>query len=176
MPDINLLPQDIKPKESAIKISNNLKKLAILILLIFIVSLSISYAGIFFFNQKTKSSLKKQGSYKAEIAKLERTEQRLVLLKNRIDKINNLMSKPSVNKDVLFLENINSMVNREQIKLPTVEVALNENQVEIVSANLSDVKNLVSDLLNSNKFSNIYFLTFGYDQKNGYKAVFSFPK
>src|SRR4030042_6236761 len=150
MPDINLLPQDIKPKEYAIKISNNLKKIAILILIIFIVSVSVSYAGIFFFSQRTKSSIKKQETYKAEIAKMERTEQRLVLLKNRIDKVDNLMSKPNVKQDAMFLENINNIVNQEKIKLPTIEVTLTENQVEIVSSNLSDVNSLVSDLLNSN--------------------------
>ena len=93
MANINLLPTELKPKGQILKASKLLKKVSLVALLVFIVFAVLVFGSLIFLSTSIKSSQSNQEDLKSKVKALEQTEQRLVLVKDRLKKIAKVFSR-----------------------------------------------------------------------------------
>ena len=106
MPDINLLPEELKPKGFALKIAKTLNKLALFTVLVsFLVLLLIGGSSLLLsLNLRRVNS--QDEVLKGQVKALEQTEQKLVLVKDRIGKIQAILASGGVYDEVDLLKAI----------------------------------------------------------------------
>lgn len=95
MPSINLLPRDLAPKASVVKASGAIRKLTTLGVIALLVSLSISIGLFLIFSNKLKTSTARKEQLEQNIKALQATEQKLVLIKDRLTLASDVLARPS---------------------------------------------------------------------------------
>ena len=83
MANINLLPQELKPKAYVVKLSKTVKKVAIASVIGLIVVTTVLIAGVVLLSTQLSASVKKQKELTTEIENLRNVEQRLYFIRNR---------------------------------------------------------------------------------------------
>ena len=86
MPDVNLLPTQLPQDRGKLKIAENLKKISLVTGILFAMASVLGIILIIFLSSEVRTSLTRQQDLKQKISALEATEQRLFLIKDRIDK------------------------------------------------------------------------------------------
>jgi hypothetical protein len=175
MKDINLLPEELKPSSSVIKLSANLKKIALLGVVILFISLTLSLGAYLFFSQRVSSTLTEQENIKVQIKTMEKTEQRLVLVKDRLGKIGSVYRSPRANDEVEKLNTVSSLFPENTF---VEEVDLNENNanVAISSATLDNVTIYLASVISSGNYTKVNLESLEFDPEKGYVVELSFPE
>lgn len=175
MADINLLPQELKPSGTILKISARLKAFALLGVIFFMISAALYFSALFFLNYRITSSQEEQESLKTQIKALEKTEQRLVLVKDRLTKISTVSKKPKVNDE---LERLMAVSDLFPTNTNLVEVELTENNAGVVisSDNLDGVANYLASVVASGKFVKVNLKQLKFDSDSGYSISLAFPE
>jgi hypothetical protein len=100
MSRINLLPIDLSPESSKARLSNILKKITVVGFILLIVSVLMAIA-IFLINYVEMQNLsQRQNQLKKSIEALEKTEQSLVLVKDRLTKIKKVLGKETATDSI----------------------------------------------------------------------------
>ena len=154
MNEINLLPEELKPSGNVLKISSTLKKIALLSVSVFIVSIVLYFGASIFLDQKISESLSNQESIKNQIKALEKTEHRLVLVKDRLDKIASIGKNPRANDELVRLNNLFDLFPENTY---VEEVKLNEHSaaVAVSSDNLDNVASYLASVVSSGKYDRV---------------------
>lgn len=175
MEEINLLPQELKPNGSILKIAKNLKSIALLGVVVVFLSVIFSFGAFFFLDNKVTTSINKQENLKQQIKALEKTEQRIVLLKDRLGKLNSISKKPRANDEVERL-NIVSELYPENTYVEFVELDKNYAGVTISSEKLDNIASYLASVVSSGKYVQINLSFLEYDPKKGYIVGLIFPE
>jgi len=174
MPGINLLPQELKPKGYALKASKSLRQFAILsIVILFLALIGFTVISVFLSIQN-RSLANKEESLKNDIKSLEQTEQKLVLIQNRLAGIDKIVSNGSAREEIEILETIIEK-NPQNISIVGAKIDSNQLIVSIEAADSSSLTGFYSLLINSN-FKYIELDSFNYDSANGYKVDIAISK
>src|SRR5258708_29120896 len=99
---INLLPTNLAAPSDVLKIVDNIKRISVTIFIIFFIGVAIG-GGLLFFAFKNENELKtKNQGLEKNVKSLEQTEKKLVLIRDRIEKVKEvsgiLDQPPSINK------------------------------------------------------------------------------
>ena len=175
MVGINLLPQDLKPKGYVVTVAKTLRKVALVALVFFIFGGSILFGVFIFFNQRIRSSESKQEEVKTEIKAQEKTEQRLILLKDRIDKISNVQGISNANSKVSVLDEVHQLFT-EGITPKEVNLKDDEALVKVYASSLTNLSNFITQITHSGRFKTINLISFEFSPEFGYSAEFDFGK
>ncbi len=175
MSEINLLPQEFKPGSTVIKLSTNIKKIALLGVVIFLISVISYFTSFLFLNQRISVSLSNQEKLKNQIKALEKTEQRLVLVKDRLDKISSINRNPRANDEVGRL-NIVSALFPENTFVEEIELDEHNAAVAISSDNLDKVASYLASVISSGEYVKVNLDFLQFDPKNGYIIGLAFPE
>jgi hypothetical protein len=89
----NLLPQKPVDNKLVIKNTANVKKAATIMSVVLVIALSISVGIIWFTNKNLNSLIAQNKDLKQKVIALENTETSLILVKDRLDKLQTLMEK-----------------------------------------------------------------------------------
>ncbi|OGM18455.1 hypothetical protein A2686_02515 [Candidatus Woesebacteria bacterium RIFCSPHIGHO2_01_FULL_38_10] len=167
MDGINLIPQEIKPKANVLKTANLLKKIAITESIFLLVFAIIVFGSIFILSSRLKDSHSKDDKLRSEIKALEQTEQRLMLVKDRLGKIENIYSWDDASQEVLIAEGV---VNTLPEGVVLRSAVLKETQVNLTIevVNSESFSNLLSSLVNSGKYKTIKIESLDFDPEKGY--------
>lgn len=105
MAEINLLPIDLSQSRYSVKLAAVIKKISILLglFLVFVTLLGIIITPLL--SNEVNNSIKRQSALKQNIRSLEGTEQKLFLIKDRIEKIKSITSKVSLEDSLNSLNN-----------------------------------------------------------------------
>jgi len=95
MPSINLLPRDLAPKASFIKASGAIRKLTTLGVIALLVSLGVSIGLFLIISNRLKVSTARKEQLEQNIKALQATEQKLVLIKDRLAFASDVLARPS---------------------------------------------------------------------------------
>src|SRR3990172_8063149 len=151
---INLLPQEFKPKGYVVTVSHTLRKVAVLLLTVFLVG-SVAILGAFIFtSQRIKGSNSMQEELKTEIETLEATEQRLILLKDRLDKVKTIEDANNSGEEVTVLGNVSDLFS-EGITPKGILVSKGLTQVSVYADSLANLSHFIEILKGSGQFANI---------------------
>jgi len=166
MSDINLLPEELKPKGYAVNLSKALRKVATVALVIFLAFFAVYVASNFIFSSQERSVSAKEESYKTEILALEKSEQKYVLVKDRLAKSSKIKTLNHADEEV---EVVKSLIQKipQDVSLAGISVDENSALIQISADNSSGITKFFSVLLSSG-FSKIDLTAFSYDQIDHY--------
>ena len=175
MSEINLLPQELKPSGTILRLSKNLKNIALLAVVILFLSVTLSLGAYFILDNRISTSASNQEDLKQQIKALQQTEQRLVLIKDRLEKINSISKKPRANDEVERL-NIVSALFPENTYVKAVELDVNNAAVAISSERLDNIATYLASVVSSGEYVQINLAFLEYDSKQGYVVGLVFPE
>lgn len=175
MSEINLLPQELKPRGSILKLSKNLKNIALLALVTLLLFVTLSLGAYFILDNRTSASTTNQEDLKQQIKALQQTEQRLVLIKDRLGKINSISKGPRANDEVERL-NIVSTLFPENTYVEAVELGVKNAAVVISSDTLDNIAAYLASVVSSGEYVQINLAFLEYDPKQGYVVGLVFPE
>jgi hypothetical protein len=167
MAAINLLPQDLKPDESALKISSKLKKIATISAVVVLVVGGIAIGSYFILNQRINESIERQDDLEQVIDSLSETEQRLVLVQDRLALIDELLNNDSAKEEVEMLEN---MVNLQTDSIKLANGELNETEA-LFGFNVnssSDITSLLAQVAANPDYSFVRLTSLSFTQEQRY--------
>jgi len=172
---VNLLPKELRPKRYIVKISKVLTNVALIALLVFVISAAVITGVFLVVSDRLSSSQEKHEELTIQIKALQETEQKIVLIKDRLEKVNKMKSKASASEkvdilgDVIKISEGSAIVNSATLSDKKADVLV------IVDGSLNLTK-FLSDIIISGGFKKIEMLSFGFEKDGGYKIEFGFTR
>lgn len=171
MSAINLLPKELTAKGSVIKISKTLKRASVVGLSILIVAAVLITALFFLLSYQNRQTVSRQEELKQSIGVLEQTEQRLILVKDRLDKAELVLGADAATRSVEQLDDLNSILP-EGVSLSAATIENGVSKITIFGNSSKVVAEFFSKLLTSDIYSQIELESFAYNPLKGYSVEF----
>lgn len=171
MQKINLLPEGFGIKESSIKLSKNLKRIAVF-LFIFLLAVFVASIGTFIFMRaQVNQSIEKKAELEIQIKALEETEKRLFLVKDRLRIVDDIY-----NSDNSFdeAEKLAALIERFDQDVVVDEVSIKEEVINlsIIAPNTLVFVDVIDYLKISGIYSAVTLVKTEFDNKDGFKAEY----
>ncbi|MCH7730463.1 hypothetical protein IID21_02915 [Patescibacteria group bacterium] len=163
----NLLPADLAPKESIIKLSNNLKKISVIGYSLFIVAGLASAAFFFYLSNEVSKASSTTEQYKQSISSLEKTEQKLILIRDRVEKAEKILKTSPTEKRIDSLKVLSASFP-DEITFTNVEIFPDRLDLTILASNSQALKEGMAELTDSGLFKKVEMISFGLNPKSGY--------
>lgn len=167
MANVNLLPPELGPKASVLKVVVLIKKAVTGFLFVFLILGVAAIAFTYYLNLQLKKSTNSQEALKVSIRSLEQTEQKLYLVKDRLSKIKSVLALNTSAKELETLDQITS-ADTSGINMTGIEVTAGKINVT-GSAVSSDILGAYIDTILANPvYKTIKLAGFTYNPKSGY--------
>jgi hypothetical protein len=167
MAAINLLPTDLAPKSAYVKLASNLRVLAFVGTVIFLLGL-LGMVAVYIINQgELNASLTKQERLKTSIRSLEKTEQQYVLLKSRAQDISKINEKGDVVDDVEMIEFLLSTVSGIA-DFTSAEISEKDVEFSLVVGSSKNLAQTFASIISLDKYSTIALSSFSFASSGGY--------
>jgi Tfp pilus assembly protein PilN len=168
MSNINLLPQELKPKAGVVRLSKSVKKAAIISVVGLIVVSLLLVVGVVILSTQLTSSTKRQNELTSEIENLRNTEQRLYFVRDRLAKIDGVKSSPDAVEEIVILQTVLADMPGN-IYFESARAETNTAALVVIIPSSRDISRLLAGIV-GNGFSNLDLLSFNYDEgKGGYE-------
>lgn len=170
---INLLPTR-HPEVAEVPRLRRLLRLFIISTLALSIFLGVLGLGIIFFlSNQLKNLSREQADLKTSISSLESAEQSLVLVKDRIQKIQEFLS---INQDLENLSKQRFVVNSLPSEILIKKAFINQDgsTVELISPSSVAVRELFSTLIKNQQFSSLLLEELKFNPVLGYQFSLSF--
>lgn len=175
MPEINLLPIDLSQNSDAVQSNKTIKKIIITLSGVFLLIVVIGMGIIVLFNNQLNDSLERQNSLKAEIQKLENVEQKLVLIKDRINKITTAQGEIDTSNALTTLNPVVTSLP-QNVKLDTIEVSNDGSMLFTVFSDDSvGMATFLNSIVSSGVYKELSLNEFVFEPNNGYKITLTNP-
>jgi Tfp pilus assembly protein PilN len=167
MPEINLLPEDIHPKAKVYRLAGIVSRLCLVLAVVLV--FSASGAAVFYYinSAEISKSQTSQADLTSQVEKMQAVEQKIVLLKDRADKIDMVRKGDSTEKQMTYLQEIGNNVP-EGSTLNSLAIAKGRVDEEIAIPDSSSFLKFVSSLTANKNFSDVVLESLNYSDKEGY--------
>ena len=170
---INLLPKDLLPSARLIKAAKLLKNILTLGFGIFTIAL-IGLVAFFALNSITlRSSTARQDELKTSIKALEQTEQGLVLVKDRLSKVKEVLAKDSGAEEVDNLSKISLQITAG-VDLTEAVVFKDELSTTFIVSDASVLTKFMAQIIASGDYKRIDLNSFSFNPNVGYLVSMAF--
>lgn len=166
MAKINLLPSDLGANASVLRLLSLAKKAAVVIGLMFFIFGTLFVGYIVFLRIQIQASAKRAEGLKNSITALKGTEQSLYLLKERVDKIKNLLAKETQEEPLTSSSSI--LMSHPGVTLTQVTTSLGKISISAGSQKTGDLNNFFENILSDNNYKSIKLMSFSYNPVAGY--------
>lgn len=168
MESINLLPEVFKLNRSVVKLSKTLKKVSAIVFVLLALVVSVSIGGFFVYKNRLNELTAKQNELKSQIKALKETEQRLVLVKDRLERVGNIYAKETPYKSVLTLEELIKQFPEGAV-LETTSISVENLGMQVEIDSTSTFESMLDILIDSQLFDRIELTSLSYGPDTGYK-------
>lgn len=167
--NINLIPTEMAVPASAVKLSGLLNKISTVLVILLILS-SIGFGlSVFFLNQESNKISRSVEALKLRISDLEQNEQKLVLAKDRIEKITSIKNSKSVNDDVARYKAFSTLLQTTTgSSVSEANISSKGTEVVVISQDSTSLSSLLTPLAESANYKNIIISSLGYAQGTGF--------
>jgi hypothetical protein len=168
---INLLPQELRPKTYAIKLSKSLRKIANVGLVVLFIAIAIIGGVYGFLTYRSRTIVSNGDKVTRDIKTLESTEQKLVLVQDRLNKVNTVLGAQNASDTASIFYEVSKALPEG--------VVISESKLDSTYANITIMANssmLISKFiseLTSLGYKNIMLKSFGFDKEIGYRVEVS---
>lgn len=166
MAKINLLPPDLGPNASVLRLLNYIKKAAVVVSIAFFIFGTLIVGYILFLRMELQASVKRSEAFKSSITNLKSTEQSLYLLKERVEGIKKLFNKETQSDPLASSGSI--LLNHPGIALTQVSTSLNKIEISGSSQSTNDINNFFETIISNDSYKNIKLASFLFNPKTGY--------
>jgi hypothetical protein len=174
MPNINLLPINLVPKVSVVRFASGFKKASIIMFGLFSLA-ALGLGGWYVFNAIEISTLQKtEADLKASVILLEATEQKMVLVRDRLDKIQKVWETDDSSVTIAKLKEI-AEIYPADTKIGNITAGRLDIDQNLILSSSSSVNNLFSqlDAMGSN-YEKIELVSLVYSPAVGYATNLKF--
>lgn len=166
---INLVPADLRVSPKTLKYASFLYKIST-VLAIFLIMAAIGLAGAFlYFSSRVKTITQEVDNLKQEVVSLEGSEQKLILTKDRLARINEIKALSSAEEGLTKFQEIkNYIASSDEARI--ADVSINKDKVEgsVFSKSSSTLGSFLASVANSNIFKSVVLSSLGYNKVSGY--------
>lgn len=172
---INLLPDSFKIKPSTVKTSELLKKIYIVLFVLIFISVATSIGLFYMYNSKIKDAETRKQSVITQIKALEETEQRLILVKDRLEKVEQISKASSAEKE---LKGFDFLVNDIDLYVVIERVVAENNSLTLNIKSNSTVEtfDFLDSVEDSGEFSSIAIKSMRFNSGTGFETDMSLKK
>lgn len=167
---INLLPVELGAGRSVLQVAKVLNKVSIIAGVIFLVAGVLGIVYLFILQSQISSQVNKNNQLQTSIKNLQATEQKFVLIKDRIGKIKSILSQKTAYANS---ENIQSIL----LGLPA-DVGLDEADISPAQARFSvtsktslGMVSFLTNLTSGTKYKQILLKNFSFRPSSGYSIT-----
>ena len=171
MANINLLPTDLGPDKAVADMSVKIKRTATLLAAFLVVLITLAVGSVVLITNRAKESIQTQQELKASIKALEATEQKLILIKDRVDKSSQVFAADNATEHVEELEGLFDSLP-PGVTIDRSEIFPGKSEVVFSAESSVLVVDLFEILKSSGKFRFVELLSLDYSQSEGYKIAF----
>ena len=166
MANINLLPSDLGPKASVTKLAGALKRITIggLIIFCFIVFLAIGY--LIYLDLESRKVAANNESLQKSIKSLEKTEQKLFLIKNRLSLIKGLKNEQALTSELDGLTQILGGPDNG-LAITRVETTVGFIKTFGTSSTLQGFENFLEEVLVNPDYKTVTLKSLSFNQISG---------
>lgn len=167
MPAINLVPEELKPKRAILGLANYLKRVAIVGFVVFFVTVVVSVGGFLIVRSQLQESIKRQDELKVSIDALKETEQKLVLVKDRLEKVDKIFGLDFLDEEVSVLENV--LLNIPQgVIFRKADLKSGVTDITLVADTSSSLAEFLASILATSAYRKIEMTGFSYTPETRY--------
>lgn len=164
---INLLPTDLSPKGPVIKFAKTLRNIATAGFVVFVIFL-IALIGFFLFTStQLSSSTARQEQLETSIKSLEETEQRLVLVKDRLKYTKQVLGEANAADGLGQLKAL-LLSLPESASISQIDVAKDKVELTLLVTDSLGVTQSLTTLTAAGLYEKIVLLSFGFNPSTGY--------
>lgn len=166
---INLIPTEMAVPARAVKLTKTINKVSIVSVIILILTSLLLGGAFFYYSLEDKKVAASVASLKSKIVSLEKSEQKLVLAKDRIEKINIVQNAKSVNNEVLKYQKFAELVlNASGSAITEADLSSKGTEVSVLSANTSTLSLILAPLLKLTEYQKIVLTSLNFNPASGY--------
>ena len=168
---VNLLPTDLAPSEGVSKAGGVLRKVALFAVSVFLIVAFVGGGTYYVLSNQLNDLESRQEELKGSITSLQSTEAQLVYTKDRISKIQSLLSLRT--SEEIYAKQLN-VVNSMPFDMTFREsdLASNRSTVELGSPNSRSMVDLMSVLLSRSDFVRLVVDEISFNSLRGYSLIF----
>ncbi len=168
--DINLLPKDLKANKDIVKLSTLLARLAVVVGLVLLLGSAIGGGYLLFLQNQVQQSETVRNNIKAQIQGLETTEQKFILVKDRVLKSQNILSQRGKFKEFKnYLEFVKLLPENVSFAEEELDASISRITLNVPSsADLSFVLDLIES---DQKYVQAKIENLNFDILKGYKLT-----
>lgn len=170
--NLNLLPQEYSVKSGLGAVIKVVWSLTIVLLVVFLVFV-LGVSGFFFISSSDLNRVSANvDSLKNQVKAQETTEQRLVLLKDRLGKIKGVQSQSSLSKSLADIDSVLGTVSGGTVG--ELNVTSLKTDASVVFGSSQGLGDFFKNLISSDKFNSIIMTSFGFNPITGYLVSLKF--
>lgn len=172
---INLIPNELSVPSKVVRLVGVLNKASTIVLIFLVLIVITAISMSLFFSYKLKAINGEVEVLKKRVVDLQKSEQKLVLAKDRISKIVQIQKDKSAEEMVFKFKSLSDQLSLDQ-ELGVSEVKISKDEVEasFLTKNSQSVTNVLSFLKKSDIYKNVILSSFGFNATSGYLMDFDF--
>jgi len=164
---INLLPEDHVKDKKAKRISRIVRTGTLAILALFILIGGAEAGILYYLSQQLDDLAQEQSNIKLSIANLESTEQNLVLIKDRVQKIQELLNNRP-DEEIISKQKLITNALLTNLSVKSIVIRPPDYNIEITAASSLSVADLFQELSQKPGFDSLVLETTSFNPYEGY--------
>lgn len=172
---INLIPNEMAVPAKTIKFAGYLNRISTIGTIIFISVVVILIVSVTYFNYRYNRVVSEVESLKTKILSLETSEQKLVLTKDRLSKIDSLKKVDSIDKEITSFENFyNIVMNASGSAFSDILMTPTETDATITFQSSAYMNSAIAAIYTLTDYKGITLTSLGYNPGSGYYVTLVF--
>ena len=169
MKQINLIPAEMTVPARVVKFAKLLNKISIIGSILLIIMIITAISGLVYYNLSYKNSVVNVDILKKKVADLEKSEQKLVLAKDKLSKIAYIKSINSVDDELTNFQNFkDSISSSSNTTFTEISIDPVKTETSLVFNNSNDLSSALETLQKTTKYKSIILSSLGFNLSSGY--------
>jgi hypothetical protein len=169
MQAINLLPKDLTPKKSILKLSVAVRKTSLIGFSILLIGIIVSVGVIYMLTRQTNSSKLRQKELIDRIVSYEQTEHQLILIKDRLGKADLVLERNTAMTEIGNFDQL-LLLFPEDVSIDQTTLSNEGTQINLQVGSSSSLVKLFASILSSRLYQSVRLNGFDYSYLTGYKV------
>lgn len=167
---VNLLPSDLTVPVTVNKLKKNLYNWSVVLGIVLLVGIASMTVFFFLRSSELKKTNADISTLKTQVSSLEKTEQQLVLVKDRLEKIKRVQDGPSVVSEVQGIREIYSNVTSLGGTIGEADIKPDSIELTLSVADRNALKSILDFVINNDLFVNINMSSMAFLPNYGYST------
>ena len=169
MKTINLIPTEMTVPARVVRLVKLLNKISVIGSILLITLIIVTISALIYYNINYKKSVANVEVLKTKIADLEKSEQKLVLAKDKLSKIVYIKSINSVDNELINFQDFkDSMSSSSGTAFTEISIDPIKTETSLVFQNTEELSNTLAMIQKLTKYKSVILSSLGFNLSSGY--------